>query len=605
MTSVDNNNMAIEVYQPSQVGETDAANPTNAANPTIVADSNLANAGDSTTTISDNNNAILRLLFREICFGAYLNYPKNQVPGTVIHLMISQQVIKEGADEDELWFLVGDKFVRFSKYEYALVTGLRFGPTSFDPNEDCDIPTKGVYRKFIDLENQFSKKGVEYVFVLHLFKNPPRHLKKSRESLLKIAKVLFVHGFIYAIDKRHKIANWLWVLVEQGDKWETFPWGAYTFQILMMRMKNAKHFILEAVPGLADIITSKPKHKFVQPRLLKRLFKKKQLAKYLNSFDKQDIQCYEKLEPTEQELIDYTWWHHVDDDVRSSVKYIHKEDKFLVNAKETPLKRTREQSPVPARGQGDGSVPTVETRSPDNSAPAEEVRPQKRARTMEKPNVDSVELLTRIREGVRRENELLEQRLMRQMREIEERASRKSDDLRSEMREIEQMTSQKSDDLRSEIEKLKKSMEELQRHNNYVPFEEDYLAFEPSSSSPTGQTPQPPLVQITLQPPPKTKTPPPPPSPPPPKIKTRPPPKTKTLPVPPPPTRKIGQTKAQTTERKTPPPPAEEDDLYVPFDGNFIDDIEVFADKADFVRCRGDGEPKSTPDSPKSNTKKF
>ncbi|KAL3618879.1 hypothetical protein CASFOL_037107 [Castilleja foliolosa] len=336
MASADNNNMSIEVYQPSQVWETDASSPTNAVKPTIAADANPANAVDSTTTISDNNNAdsttgwewrwpeikILKFkktsilldvrtelikeiqnrlgdrnieLFRESCFGAYLNYPKNQVPGTVMHLMISQQVIKEGADEDELWFLVGDKFVRFSKYEYALVTGLRFGPTSFDPNEDCDIPTEGVYRKFIDPENKFSKKGNEYVFVLDLFKNPPRHLKKSRESLLKIAKVLFGHDLFYAIDKRHMIANWLWVLVEQGDKWETFPWSAYTFQILMMRMKNAKvkpqdnyhiygfshafmHFIVEDVPGLADIITPKPKHKCVHPRLLKRLFKEKAIS---------------------------------------------------------------------------------------------------------------------------------------------------------------------------------------------------------------------------------------------------------------------------------------------------------------------------------------
>ncbi|KAL3618877.1 hypothetical protein CASFOL_037105 [Castilleja foliolosa] len=181
---------------------------------------------------------------------------------------------------------------------------------------------------------------------------------------------------------------------------------------------------------------------------------------------------------------------------------------------------------------------------------------------------------------MRRENELLEQRLMREMREIEERASRKSDDLRSEMREIEERASRNPDDLRSDIEKLKKTVEELQRHNNYVPFEEDYLVFEPSSSSPTGQTLQPPLVQITPKPPPKTITPPPPPT----KKKQR---KQKR--------KKKAQTKAQTTERKTPPPPAEEDDPYVPFDGNFIDDIEAFADKADFVRCRGDGEPESTP----------
>ncbi|KAL3648191.1 hypothetical protein CASFOL_007615 [Castilleja foliolosa] len=127
------------------------------------------------------------------------------------------------------------------------------------------------------------------------------------------------------------------------------------------------------VPGLADILTSKPKRKCVQPRLLKRLCHTKPL-KYLNFFDEHDIQCYEKLELTKQDLIDYTWWHHVADDVRSSVKYIHRESNFVGKLKKTPLKRNREQSPVLEQGQGDGSVPTVETRSPNNSVPAVEVK---------------------------------------------------------------------------------------------------------------------------------------------------------------------------------------------------------------------------------------
>ncbi|KAL3639583.1 hypothetical protein CASFOL_017490 [Castilleja foliolosa] len=626
MATTDNNNMLIE-YNPSQVGVTDAANPTNAANLTIAADSNPANPSDSSTTISDDHNvdsmtgwkwrypeirfpefkktSILldvrtelikefhnklrsKMLqrFRESCFGAYLNYPtKKHTPSTAMHLMLSQQVIKEGADEDELWFLVGDKFVRFSKYEYALVTGLRFGPTNFDPNEDYEIQTNGVYRKFIDPENEFGKKGAEYEFVFQWFKKAPKN-KKTRASLLKIAKVLFVHGFFYAIDKRQRIANWLWELVEREDEWETFPWGAYSFQILMFRMKNAAvkpqdnyhifgfshaflHFILEAVPGLADIITSKTKHKCLQPQLLKRLFLKKSVKFYLNFFDKQDIQCHEKLEPTEQELIDYTWWPHVDDDVRSSVKYIHKES----NAKKTQIKRTLEQSSVPAQWQGDGSI-TVE-----------EVRPQKRARTTESPNVESSELLTRILEEVRQENELLEQRLVREIREIAERASRKSDDLRSE------------------IEKLKKTMEELQRHSNYVPFEENVLNFEPSS--PTGRGRQSP------PPPPKTKTPSPPPviNPPSPsaqttaqtatqmtaQITTQKTEQTKTRNIAQSTALKTQKAQGRTPERKTPRTPPSADDLYVSFDGNFIDDIEAFADKTDYVRLRGEEETEFTP----------
>ncbi|KAL3649160.1 hypothetical protein CASFOL_005563 [Castilleja foliolosa] len=233
--------------------------------------------------------------FRASCFGAYLHYPKNLVPSAVMHLMISQQVIKEGAEEDELWFLVGDKFVRLSKYEYALVTGLRFGPTNFDPNADCEC--------------------APYTDVLKLFKKPPRALRRSPEDLLKISKVLFVHGYFYAIDTRTNIAKWLWVLVEDENEWEKFPWGAYSFQIFIMRMKNLKagersyHFYgfshaFLVVPGLAAKVTSKPKHGLVQPRLIK---------------SNEPIECYEKLEPTESELNQYTWWGHVADDVLSVI----------------------------------------------------------------------------------------------------------------------------------------------------------------------------------------------------------------------------------------------------------------------------------------------
>ncbi|KAL3637708.1 hypothetical protein CASFOL_018156 [Castilleja foliolosa] len=562
MASSDNNNMEIELYEPSQVGETDLANPTNAGNPTNSANANSANAAELSTTISDNQNAdadstmsfdtgwkwmwpkvrnpagkktsivldvktdVIQYInnrlgkqtlerFRESCFGAYLHYPRNQVPATVMHLMLRQQVIKE-------------------------------------------VLTRTSY-------------GSLWVTSLSDFQNTNTHLSPGA-NLLKIANVLFVHGFFVAIDKRYHIANWVWSLVEDENEWETFPWGAYSFQILMYRMKNAK-----VVPGLVDILMSKPRHKCVQPRLLKRLCHTKSLYLYSKFFDEQDIQCFEKLEPTKQELIDYTWWHHLADDVQSSVRYIHRESNFVGKAKKTPLKRTREQSPVPEQGQGDASVPEVE------------LRPQKRARTTESPKVDSGEILTRILEGVRWENELCVQRVMREVRKIQESALRKADDMRSE------------------IEELRKTLEELRRHRNYASFEEDYVAFEkPPPPSPTEQTSPPLLLQNTPAPPPKKRTPPPsrteqtPPHllpqntpAPPPKKRTPPPsPTGQTLP-PPLPTKKTPQKTKR--NQKTPPPPAPTNDAYVPFDDDFVLEIIAFADKHDYVRHRSITKPRLTP----------
>ncbi|KAL3633278.1 hypothetical protein CASFOL_022805 [Castilleja foliolosa] len=412
MTSADNNNMSIELYNPSQVGETDATNPT------INANSNPAKAADLSTTISDNHNADFTTGWEWRC------------------------IPERGLRSSNGW---------------------------------------GIYEIY----------------------RPPE------------------------------------------DEWETFPWGVYSFQILMFRMKNAvvkpednyhiygfSHafmaFYCRGCTWFGGYNRFEAKTQVRPATAFKAAISEEVIIIILGFFDKQDIQCHEKLEPTAQELIDYTWWPHVDDDVRSSVNYIHKES----NAKKTTLRRTLEQSSVPAPGQGDGSIT------------AEEVRPQKRARTTERPNVDSGELLTRILEGVRQENELLEQRLMREMHEIEERAARMSDDLRSE------------------IEKLKKTVDELQRPNNY----------DEETAQTTHTT-----TQITTQKTEQTKT------------------------------GKIAQStglkrqkaQGQTTERKSPPPPpppsAVQDDLYVPFDGNFIDEIEVFADKIDYVRRRGDGEPELTP----------
>ncbi|KAL3649151.1 hypothetical protein CASFOL_005554 [Castilleja foliolosa] len=51
--TVDNNNMAIQLYEHPQVGETAAAAD---SNPTNAVDSTTANPSDSSNTISNNNN---------------------------------------------------------------------------------------------------------------------------------------------------------------------------------------------------------------------------------------------------------------------------------------------------------------------------------------------------------------------------------------------------------------------------------------------------------------------------------------------------------------------------------------------------------------------
>ncbi|KAL3615982.1 hypothetical protein CASFOL_040276 [Castilleja foliolosa] len=287
--------------------------------------------------------------FKGGCFGRYLEYCTNknaQCPNTAMHAMLGQQVNRQGGGVDELWFRVGDQFLRFSKYEYALVSGLKFGHTDFDPNEDYSYPSDGVYKRKICR----GRGGIKLNDLVERFAEG--EFAVSTDDQLKISKVIFVCSVLFGEDNLKKsIPEWLWVLVEDEDKWENFPWGSYTFQILYSKIqqvpltrspeakKFAYHFygfchafahsIFEAVPPLASLLMSKNRRPDPQrPRLLKWPLSAEK--KSLDNFFKDEVhkECFETLEPTIEELIDYPWWSHVADDVRSHVQYVQRESPF-------------------------------------------------------------------------------------------------------------------------------------------------------------------------------------------------------------------------------------------------------------------------------------
>ncbi|XVF56421.1 hypothetical protein PTKIN_Ptkin06aG0119300 [Pterospermum kingtungense] len=55
------------------------------------------------------------------------------------------EINKSSACEDEIWFHIGGQSIKFSKYEYTNVTGLRFGTSTFDPNVIHQPPANSIY----------------------------------------------------------------------------------------------------------------------------------------------------------------------------------------------------------------------------------------------------------------------------------------------------------------------------------------------------------------------------------------------------------------------------------------------------------------------------
>ncbi|KAL3615949.1 hypothetical protein CASFOL_040243 [Castilleja foliolosa] len=204
-------------------------------------------------------------------------------------------------------------------YEYALVTGLRFGPTDFDPNVKYEYPAGGVFKR------------------------------RNCDETKMIAKLLFVCGFLLELDLwgSKAIPKWLWVLVEDKDRWESFPWGSYTFQILYSKIElvsdeqpveaNKKfayhfygnshafvHWVFLAVPSLVEYlnISENKSPEAQRPRLLKWALPSysKNIVEF---FDNQTpVECKDELKPTVEEENSYPWLIYLSDDVQTHVKHI-------------------------------------------------------------------------------------------------------------------------------------------------------------------------------------------------------------------------------------------------------------------------------------------
>lgn len=165
--------------------------------------------------------------FLDGCFGHLMNYigGKQSSCTKALHELISHEIRLSIAREDELWFRIGGTNIRFSPKEYALITGLRFGSSSFDPLGSHEMPKGGVCKRFF--------KG-RPITVKELWKNfNLQRVGRSSEDYLKVAYILALYLMVLGYGQPKMVDQWVWVLAEDLDSWNRFPWGAYTYQALV------------------------------------------------------------------------------------------------------------------------------------------------------------------------------------------------------------------------------------------------------------------------------------------------------------------------------------------------------------------------------------
>ncbi|KAL6544003.1 hypothetical protein OROGR_010500 [Orobanche gracilis] len=172
--------------------------------------------------------------FRESCLGHFIREEWGGfVSNAALHALLSNEVVRPDAQADEFWFRIGRRLIRFSRFEYALVTGMRFGDSDFDIHGD-DVHIEGsVYDRYPIL----SSGGQMLDRIRDRFATG--YFRQQSGDALKVAKVLCVSYLLFGFDGGKHIADrWLWTLVEDQTRWESFPWGGYSYQILVTYLRE-------------------------------------------------------------------------------------------------------------------------------------------------------------------------------------------------------------------------------------------------------------------------------------------------------------------------------------------------------------------------------
>ncbi|KAH6776274.1 hypothetical protein C2S52_013835 [Perilla frutescens var. hirtella] len=166
-------------------------------------------------------------LFRSGCFGYFLDYRGGDVQKRVIHTLMTFEVHAPDRAHvgREAWFHIHHSQLRFGPSEYALVSGLRFGSSAFNPHGDHIIPSRSMYHRLFEgkrttikqMEDRFKELG----------------MARDAADYVKVANILFVYRMILCLDQYRYVDPWVWALAEDVERWNSFPWGAYSYQSLM------------------------------------------------------------------------------------------------------------------------------------------------------------------------------------------------------------------------------------------------------------------------------------------------------------------------------------------------------------------------------------
>ncbi|KAF4369245.1 hypothetical protein F8388_022901 [Cannabis sativa] len=168
------------------------------------------------------------VLFRETCFGHFLDMSTVSMQAQLIHASLYREVHQN--NEREIWFRFGNDTVRFSVAEFGLISSLKC-------TGDRD------YSKYVNNNNEFAERyfydqtvtygGVESRFLFSNFKDDG--------FAVKMVVFYFVTNCLLSRGEDKKVHVGLLNLIGSGE-FNSYPWGKlsydYTFHGLRVGLKS-------------------------------------------------------------------------------------------------------------------------------------------------------------------------------------------------------------------------------------------------------------------------------------------------------------------------------------------------------------------------------
>ncbi|CAN4102054.1 unnamed protein product [Withania somnifera] len=165
-------------------------------------------------------------LFRETCFGHFLDLPPVVVQNQLMHSLLLREVVEE--EDDVLWISVKGVRLRFGLVEFGTITGLK---CTGDADKCYDSSGTG------HLINTYFSSELNRVPKQSLIECVHNKRWKSDDDAVKIAVLYFIHTFLFSTLKCKNISREDFELVESGA-YETYPWGKAVFEATLKSMKG-------------------------------------------------------------------------------------------------------------------------------------------------------------------------------------------------------------------------------------------------------------------------------------------------------------------------------------------------------------------------------